>query len=646
MNHFKYISSSRCSWCQFKRLQSSSSNSTIQIPPRIERKPTDILNALESTIPKDKMATGYVYHDDPFLLPTKKQNHRIYALSYESGKKTAMWVHKAHGNLFPRNLSEPMIKAFKPPIKYTRKDQVSEEILLQAMSEYRLSDAVDIYELLETNVSNKTKQALLELLCFYNYGNVPYNTLPIEHWYSKPAVFMWKHNKQVDDLYKFLIEQDPETAALAHNAMLCGLAKCSRIDESWMLFEKCENENIPLTVTTYNYIMKIMIEIYNKKNEEKVANLYKLLKSMAKRGIKPNIWTLNAALKLISTSPSLAAENLMKHLCKEFKQLNIKFSLASYRHIIKILVEKGDSTYNDFMHLLHTVSKENFTIQDPMDVTFFSVAMECALKCYNDRKAGDMIHKIFLTGDNYKFISDSDGDNLYYNSYIRLLLRTSTIDEFFKFYEEFVPNEHIPSVRLYTEIVNELKFHEQKAVAKYVARIWSDITLFGYMNLSLKLFVISLMEIACLPAESPLRTVFVDAAWTCWNDIKMEIQNKLQTYTPVQTAMTGSIVMMLLCGNRINESMDVLSYTIEQPHLFVPTMTKEQLTKLFESYISKDCITGTLLVLQYATNFGFPEATEMARKLYDHPQLTDIDRNKLINLVGEEALDTLDKSKS
>lgn len=102
-----------------------------------------------------------------------------------------------------------------------------------------------------------------------------------------------------------------------------------------------------------------------------------------------------------------------------------------------------------------------------------------------------------------------------------LLLRTSTIDEFFKFYEEFVPNEYIPSVRLYNDIVNELKFHEEKAVAKYVARIWSDVNLFGYTNLSLKLDVISLMEIACLPAESPLRTVFVDAAWTLWNDIKV-----------------------------------------------------------------------------------------------------------------------------
>lgn len=42
-------------------------------------------------------------------------------------------------------------------------------------------------------------------------------------------ILYFRHNKQIDDLYKFLIEQDPETAALAHNAMLCGLAKCFRV---------------------------------------------------------------------------------------------------------------------------------------------------------------------------------------------------------------------------------------------------------------------------------------------------------------------------------------------------------------------------------------------------------------------------------
>lgn len=79
------------------------------------------------------------------------------------------------------------------------------------------------------------------------------------------------------------------------------------------------------------------------------------------------------------------------------------------------------------MHLLHTVSKESFTIQDSMDVTFFGIAMQFALKCYNDRKAGDLIHKILLTGDNYKFIADSSAVCFYFNIIECILIVQNTI---------------------------------------------------------------------------------------------------------------------------------------------------------------------------------------------------------------------------
>lgn len=39
-----------------------------------------------------------------------------------------------------------------------------------------------------------------------------------------------------------------------------------------------------------------------------------------------------------------------------------------------------------------------------MDDKFFKHAMYVA-SAYFDREAGDMIHKLLLTGDNYKFIS-------------------------------------------------------------------------------------------------------------------------------------------------------------------------------------------------------------------------------------------------
>ena len=81
----------RTSCVELKRLQSSLSvsNSKVKIPVRIQRGPTDILEALEQTIPKDSITNNnYLYHDDPYLLPLKKRNYRAYALSYEAGKKS------------------------------------------------------------------------------------------------------------------------------------------------------------------------------------------------------------------------------------------------------------------------------------------------------------------------------------------------------------------------------------------------------------------------------------------------------------------------------------------------------------------------------------------------------------------------------
>lgn len=49
---------------------------------------------------------------------------------------------------------------------------------------------------------------------------------------------------------------------------------------------------------------------------------------------------------------------------------------------------------------------QSFTIQDPMDAKFFSKAMYLADQ-YTDRKCGDMIHSLFVFGNNRKLISSS-----------------------------------------------------------------------------------------------------------------------------------------------------------------------------------------------------------------------------------------------
>lgn len=75
-------------------------DSPIQIPNRIQRSPTDLLQALAGTVGRDSTAPHYKYHDDPFLIPMSNAAKRTYAMSKESGRKAAQWIKEEHRELF------------------------------------------------------------------------------------------------------------------------------------------------------------------------------------------------------------------------------------------------------------------------------------------------------------------------------------------------------------------------------------------------------------------------------------------------------------------------------------------------------------------------------------------------------------------
>ncbi|XP_017796576.1 PREDICTED: protein PTCD3 homolog, mitochondrial [Habropoda laboriosa] len=651
MNHLKSISQ-RNSWCQLKRLQSSLSsvsNSKIQIPARVERGPTDILNALNRTVPSDPIKIDYVYHDDPFLLPTKKQDFRKYTLSYEAGIKAAMWIHEEHGDLFPKHLSEPEIQAFKSFPTYTDESQVSEELLLQVISQCRISEAVHIYKVLKNKVSNEAKQSLLELLCFHNDQTSGMQTnFYFERFYHKIAtVATWKYSAEIDELYEFLLKQDSLTAAAAYNAMICGLVKCSKPENAWQIFNKCSEADVPLNVTSYNSALLAIPAIMGKKNASKIQHVYDILRVMNKKGVKPNVKTLNAALRVFVQPPLENCSKYVKKILVEYKRLNIQFSLATYYYIILPFHGEGKSTHQDFLYILDTIKDEHFTIQDSADIKFFPQAMSLAY-FYNDRSAGDQVHKLLHTGNNDKFLATETVQTTYYSTYILLLLATSTVDQFFYWYTKFVPSNHVPNIRLFTTILNNLELHVPEVVVKYILRIWSDLYAFHPKEMSLKVAAMRLMNIDILPAVSPLRTAFTNAALSWWKDIKEEIDEKLLSNStrnwtpPIETNVTGCIAKMLLQGGYSEETIEVLQYTVKELHLFVPTMREKQVLELFDRCILAECIEAALLLLEYSVIVGFPHTVKMCTRLQTLPELTDNDRDRLINLVGVDALNVSD----
>lgn len=78
----------------------SETSEKIVVPRRIERGPTDVLNALSSTVGFDPTAAHFKYHDDPYLIPTSNVGKKTFAMAQESGRKAALWIRQQNAKLF------------------------------------------------------------------------------------------------------------------------------------------------------------------------------------------------------------------------------------------------------------------------------------------------------------------------------------------------------------------------------------------------------------------------------------------------------------------------------------------------------------------------------------------------------------------
>lgn len=73
---------------------------------------------------------------------------------------------------------------FVPPPVYTENSAVTEETLLYEISNGNVPDSITIFDLLKGDVTVSTKQALLELLCFYNSSEPTSTDFFEARWYQ------------------------------------------------------------------------------------------------------------------------------------------------------------------------------------------------------------------------------------------------------------------------------------------------------------------------------------------------------------------------------------------------------------------------------------------------------------------------------
>lgn len=101
-----------------------------------------------------------------------------------------------------------------PKTEYNENSNVEEQTLLQVIGNGRVGDALIIYDLLvgkQIAVSDATKQALLELVCFTNEEDGTPEELIEERWFghsarTKSAETIIKTWKYVEQIFRKIIE--------------------------------------------------------------------------------------------------------------------------------------------------------------------------------------------------------------------------------------------------------------------------------------------------------------------------------------------------------------------------------------------------------------------------------------------------------
>ncbi|XP_017868410.1 PREDICTED: protein PTCD3 homolog, mitochondrial [Drosophila arizonae] len=612
----------------------------IEIPKRIERSPTDLLQALASTVGRDPTAPHYKYHDDPFLIPMSNITKRTYALSKEAGRKAASWIKEEHRELFMHQEAQPPIEKFAPSMVYTEESEVDASSLQLLISQGELKDAVLVYNLLVQKgieVSDALKQSLLELVCFYN------NEEPLPEEYIEERWFMqnsrrrerhgktWKDGELAEKLYAAIEPKTPQSYA----ALIRGMAKYLQCERAYALLQEANEKRIQLDTNTYNAIIQI-VSFIKDTAEQRWQMCTSLLSQMAEQQLKPNLGTLNAVLECISTFGNfkLARSSALKVL-PEFKQLGIVPSLGSYYYLLIIFCRERAPVSHVIIDILNDIGGKEFKVEHPKDTYFFATAMDVCRNHLHDKALAKRVDELLHTGNNYDLIGDSFKEGIYYRNYLALLCQTESIEDFMRTYDILVPNIYIPEPGIMEEILRAIEIN---GAVEHVPRIWSDMVIFDHTHReSLLLYVLRIMvdnrPNPELPAQQQLPEQCANVALDMYN--KIEESAKRIKKVSFTGQMLGDILTLLVRGNSsFDKATEVFTYIDKQQHRIPGTPADSALFEYVEACILNKAPSQALMALQYAVESNM-ETTPLAKHIHEGFTLSEVHLAKLKSLVGE-----------
>lgn len=637
----------RCQLCSVARgvtvrWSSADSQPEIVIPKRIPRSSTDILRALASTVKQDYTAAHYKYHDDPYLIPTSNTVKRAYSMAQEAGRKAAYWIRQEHAELFEHRVADPPIQAFFPRAVYDENSDLTEAVLLKAISDWCVTDAVNIYTLLmkkEIEISRDTKQRLLEMLCFYNSEDALQEEWIEERWFRQSQKGMqkssktWKDNGMAEQIFSSLVPAD----SASYSAIIAGMALHGQFENAYKKYKEAKEAQIPISIDAYNSI--IVGTPYLKESHDMRWNfIEEMLKAISEEQIMPNLATLNAVLESLSSMPTFrqAKKNALSAIA-EFKTLGIEPSLASYFHVLNIFcTERGgvSSVLTDIMNILE--KQKTLTIKDPKDTWFFTKAMDVCRFHLIDKDLAYRVDNLLHTGDNYNLIGDSYKESVYYRHFFMLLCQTEQLDKFMMLYNKLVPHVYVPEPVVMEDV---LKVVDVNGAANYLPQLWSDIIRFDFASRENLITTLTTALKNSTTEDERLCTDLADIATAILEKFVNQDQEREIKHISWTASMFGDIMEVVLRGGKFDVACKILNILDTKQNQILGAPHVESLSAFLDACIKNNDVTSAIKCIQYCSDAGFPDAGPFSHKLNNSLTLSDYEKNKLASLVGKDFLE-------
>ncbi|XP_021020134.1 pentatricopeptide repeat domain-containing protein 3, mitochondrial [Mus caroli] len=592
----------------------------IVIPKKKTWDKVAVLQALASTVNRDPTAAPYVFHDDPYLIPTSAVESRSFLLAKKSGETAAKFIINSYPKYFQKDIAEPHIPCLMPEYFEPQIEDVSEAALEERIRLRKVRASVDMFDQLlqaGTTVSLETTNSLLDLLCYYGDQEPPadYPFQQTEHLEnleeaaeennqtSKMESGPWKAQNNAERIFALM----PEKNARSYCTMIRGMVKHRAYAQALNLYTELLNNRLSADVYTFNALIEAKTFILNEKFEEKWNDILDLLKHMVAQKVKPNLQTFNTILKGLRKSYSLGRITALQIL-REMKHIGIEPSLATYHHIIHLFYPRGLSSIKMPSLIIYDIMNElegrTFSPQDLDDDRFFQLAMSVC-SSLRDLELAYQVHRLLNTGDNRKLIGHDSLRKLYYSKFFSLICSLEQIDVTLKWYKDLIPSVFLPHHQIFIGLLQALDVANR---LELVPQIWKDSKEYSHtFRDALREEVLMLMARDKHPQE--LQVAFAD----CAADIKATYENQdaRQPAFDWPASPLQYIAVLFLRGGRTQEAWKMLE--LFKKHNKIPR--NELLEEFMDTAKASGSTALAIEVVKLASAFSLPVGESLAQRV-------------------------------